>query len=208
MWCITIHMTLNHEDIHQALTLLGELLDETGQAPVHLVVCGGSALQAAAIVGRTTKDVDVLARRGEVDGEVSMAYPLPAHVAEAAAQVARELRLPNNWFNAATSLLTVPLEQLPAEVWSDLEEREYGRSLRLGYVGRVGLIYLKMSAVIGRTERRDLEDLQALAPNRMECEAAVQWLRNSQLINQGNRTRLESVLKKLGHDELGKGITE
>ena len=201
-------MALNHDDIHQALTLLGELLDEAGRAPVHLIVCGGSALQAAAIVGRTTKDVDVLARRGEVDGEISMAFPLPAHVVQAAAQVALELHLPNNWFNAATSLLTVPLEQLPVEVWSDLEEREYGRSLRLGYVGREGLIYLKMSAVIGRDEQRDLEDLQALAPNRMECEAAVQWLKHCQLINQGNRTRLESVLKKLGHDELGKEITE
>jgi hypothetical protein len=201
-------MALDHEDIHQALTLLGEMLDEAGRAPVHLIVCGGSALQAAGIVGRTTKDVDVLARRGEIDGEISMAYPLPAHVVEAAAQVARELRLPNNWFNAATSLLTVPLEQLPTEVWSDLEEREYGRSLRLGYVGRSGLIYLKMSAVTGRDERRDREDLQALAPNRMECEAAVQWLKRCQLIDQGNRTRLESVLKELGHDELGTRITE
>jgi len=117
-------MALDHDDIHQALTLLGELLDDAGQAPVHLVVCGGSALQAATIVGRTTKDVDVLARRGEVDGEISMAYPLPAHVVEAAAQVARELGLANNWFN------------------------------------------------------------------------------------QGNRTRLESVLNELGHNELGKGITE
>lgn len=113
-------MALNHEDIHQALTLLGELLEEAGQAPVHLIVCGGSALQAAAIVGRTTKDVDVLVRRGEIDGEIIMAYPLPAHV----------------------------------------------------------------------------------------VRAAVQWLKHCQLINQGNRTRLDSVLKKLGHDELSTGITE
>lgn len=201
-------MALNHEEIHQALTLLGELLDEAGQALVHLVVCGGSALQAAGIVGRTTKDVDVLARRGEVDGEITMAYPLPVHVVEAAAKVARELRLPDNWLNAATSLLTVPLEQLPPELWSGLEEREYGRSLRLGYVGRVGLIYLKMSAVTGRDERRDLEDLRALAPNRIECEAALRWLKHCELINQGNRTRLESVLKELGHDELCAGIIE
>ena len=103
---------------------MGELLEEAGQAPVHLIVCGGSALQAAAIVGRTTKDVDVLVRRGEIDGEIDgeiiMAYPLPAHV----------------------------------------------------------------------------------------VQAAVQWLKHCQLINQGNRTRLDSVLKKLGHDELSTGITE
>jgi len=201
-------MALDHEGIHQALTLLGELLDEAGQAPVHLIICGGSALQAAEIVGRTTKDVDVLARRGEIDGEITMAYPLPAHVVEAAAQVARELRLPSNWLNAATSLLTVPLEQLPPAIWSGLEEREYGRSLWLGYVARAGLIYLKMAAVAGREERRDLEDLQALAPNRTECEAALRWLKRCELINQGNRTRLESVLKELGHDELRAGITE
>ncbi len=201
-------MALDHEEIHQALTLLGELLDEAGLAPVHLVVCGGSALQAAEIVGRTTKDVDVLARRGEIDGEITMAYPLPTHVVEAAAKVARELRLLDNWLNAATSLLTVPLEQLPPEIWSGLEEREFGSSLRLGYVGREGLIYLKMSAVAGREERRDIEDLQALAPNRTECDAALRWMERCELIDQGNRTRLESVLKELGHDELCAGITE
>ena len=201
-------MALDHEGIHQALTLLGELLDEAGRTPVHLIVCGGTALQAANIVGRTTKDVDVLARRGEIDGEIMMAFPLPAHVVEAVAKVARELRLPDHWLNATTSLLTVPLEQLPQEIWSGLEEHEYGNSLRLGFVDRAGLIYLKFAAVTGREERRDLEDLQALAPNRIECEAVLQWLKRCELIDQGNRTRLESVLKQLGHDELHTGTTE
>ena len=201
-------MALNYEGIHEALTLLGELLDEAGQAPVYLIVCGGSALQAAEIVGRTTKDVDVLARRGEIDGEITMAYPLPAHVVEAVAKVARELRLPDNWLNAATSLLTVPLEQFPPEIWIGLKDCDFGNSLRVGYVGRAGLIYLKMAASAGRDERRDLEDLQALAPNRIECEAALQWLKHCELIHQGNRTRLERVIKELGHDELRTRITE
>ncbi len=89
-------------------------------------------------------------------------------MAEAAAKVARELRLPTNWLNASTSLLMVPFDQLPAEIWSDVLERDYGTSLRVGFVGRSGQIYLKMYPAVGREEERDLEDLRSLDPSSSE----------------------------------------
>ncbi|MCB1236533.1 MAG: hypothetical protein KDM91_15805 [Verrucomicrobiae bacterium] len=63
--------------IDESLYLLGELLDLEKERPIHLLVSGGSALLAAEIVARTTNDVDVIALRGEVDGEIVSAYPLP-----------------------------------------------------------------------------------------------------------------------------------
>ena len=61
---------LDQTRLETSLSLLGELLDEQLTEPVHLVVVGGSALLASGAISRTTGDVDVFARRGEVDGEI------------------------------------------------------------------------------------------------------------------------------------------
>ena len=55
------------------------------RSPVHLVVCGGSALIALKLVVPTTKDVDVLATLQ--DGELHCARPLPEWLQEDAAAV-------------------------------------------------------------------------------------------------------------------------
>ena len=134
-------------------------------------MCGGAALRAAAVISRVTKDVDVLATRGEVDGEISSAWPLPDSLNQAVADVATELDLPKNWLNASTSLLIGPLDELPAEVWTDLHERSYGSLLRISFIGRAGQIPLKLHAAIGRRETRDLDDLHALAPTATNATA-------------------------------------
>lgn len=182
----------------EALTLLGEVLESRRTAPCHLIVCGGAAIRAELIVSRVTKDVDVLATRGEVDGEISAAWPLPEPLKEAVSDVAEELGLPANWLNASTSLLIGPLEQLPPEVWNDLREKSYGRSLRISYVGRAGQIPLKLHAAMGRNEARDLDDLKALAPTAEECRRAAGWLRRAALDDAGER-RLNEILELLGH---------
>ncbi|MGL4402107.1 MAG: hypothetical protein ACRCXD_19800 [Luteolibacter sp.] len=147
-----------------ALMLLGEVLGTARSLPYHLVVCGGAALRANEIVSRVTRDVDVLAVRGSVDGEVGTAWPLPENLREAVAEVATELGLPENWLNASTSLVVGPLEGLPTEVWTDLRTNHYGPFLTISYVGRAGQIPLKLSAALSRNEARDLDDLRALAP--------------------------------------------
>jgi hypothetical protein len=180
--------------------LLGELLEERSVPPLRLIVCGGTALRALGIVTRVTKDVDVLARRGEVDGELFPAWPLPDEVRDAVAEVATELRLPSNWLNTSTSMLMVPLDELPAELWSEIQEEDFGRCLRIGFVGRVGQIHLKMYAALGRVEQRDVDDLVALAPTGEEWERVAKWLRDGGLLDAAGEQRLAEVLKEVGHE--------
>lgn len=198
MGVINIHMDAMATDWDGALTLLGEVLEGRNMAPCHLVVCGGAALRAAAIVSRVTRDVDVLAQRGEIDGELSSAYPMSESLKQAVAEVATELNLPANWLNASTSMLIGDLESLPAEVWQDLHEKAYGPRLRISYIGRAGLIVLKFKAAIGRQEGRDLDDLMALAPDAQTCRRAVAWLRRNGM-DTASETRLQQILTTLGH---------
>lgn len=193
-------MALGATEWERALFLLGEELERRGVAPCRLVVCGGAALLVRGVISRVTRDVDVLAMRGEVDGEVSCAYPLSDEIKKAAADVAVELDLPPNWFNAATSMLIGSLEDLPKEIWHDLEERSYGSCLRISYVGRIGQIFLKFRALMGRMEDRDADDLKALAPDVVICRRAIESLRRSDLIDAAGEKRLNKILTELGHE--------
>lgn len=184
---------------NEALMLLGEVLESRRIDPCHLVVCGGTALLAAGVISRSTKDVDVLARRGEVDGEIGAAWPLPDALKEAVAEVAVELGLPSDWLNASTSMLIGPLDELPSEVWSDLLEEAYGTRLRISHVGRAGQILLKLNAALDRREPRDLDDLKTLAPTVAECDRAQRWVSEFTAMDAARQQRLNEVLKLLGH---------
>lgn len=192
-------MALGVTEWERAIFLLGEELERLGAAPYRLVVCGGAALLATGVVSRVTRDVDVLAARGEVDGEISCACPLPEEIRNAVADVAVELDLPANWLNAATSMLIGPLEDLPKEVWQDMEERSYGACLRISYVGRRGQIFLKFRALAGRAEDRDADDLKALAPDAAQCCEAIESVRKNQVVDAEGERRLQKILTELGH---------
>ena len=193
-------MALGATEWERAIFLLGEELERRGVAPCHLVVCGGSALLATGVVSRVTRDVDVLAMRGEVDGEISCAYPLSEEIRNAVADVAVELDLQNNWMNASTAMLIGPLEDLPREIWQDMEERSYGTSLRISYVGRRGQIFLKFRALVGRAEDRDADDLKALAPDVAQCREAIESVRKTQVVDAESERRLRKILIELGHE--------
>ena len=85
-----------------------------------MVVSGGSALLARDIVSRHTHDIDVLAMRGEIDGELMPAWPLPEYVKKCAAFIATTKHLDPDWLNATTSLMVIRLENFPREVWTGL----------------------------------------------------------------------------------------
>jgi len=197
-------MNYTEDPLQRALMLLGGILDARHSTPVELVVCGGAALRAIGLVSRATKDVDVLARRGEIDREVMSAWPLPDFLLEAVAEVAGELRLPLNWLNASAGIMTMALENLPASVWSELVEYEYGSRLRIGFVGRKGLLFLKAHAAVDREEKRDLFDLKAIDPTTAEWQEVMAWLEKRCLVNDGNRARLYEVMSALkvegGHE--------
>lgn len=191
---------MNADALARALDLLGEILAEGGSVPVWLVVGGGSALLAQRLGSRPTKDVDVMALR-EWEGNVVSAYPLPAAVKEAALQVAGELRLHPDWINGAASLHGVDLSLLPPFFWQDLDTRAYGRKLKISFIGRQGLILLKLSAALGRDQRRDIEDLLCLQPTSSETEESLRWVLRH-LHESTTHPKLPTLFNELGHADL------
>jgi len=95
---------MDQSALDQAMSLLGNLMVARKRDPIHLVVCGGSALIALNLVTRTTKDVDVLATM--TDGQLNCARPLPDWLREDANAVRTELNLPDNWFNGNLARLS------------------------------------------------------------------------------------------------------
>lgn len=191
---------MNEEDLNRALDLLAEFLADGSAAPVWLVVGGGSALLVQRLSARPTKDVDVMALR-EWEGNVISAYPLPAPVKDAASKVARELRLDSDWLNGAASLHGFDLSQLPTSFWQDIDDREYGQALKVSFIGRPGLILLKLGAALGRDQHRDMEDLLSLKPTQIETEESLRWILKN-LHGTTTHSKLHSLLKELGHDDL------
>jgi hypothetical protein len=186
--------------LNAALSLLGEFLAESRAAPVWLVVGGGSALLALRLSTRPTKDVDVMALR-EWEGNIVSAYPLPDAVKEAAARVAIELRLNQDWLNSAASLHGFDLAQLPSRFWQDIDTREFGDNLKISFIGRQGLILLKLSAALGRDQWRDIEDLLSLKPTRVETEESLRWVL-SHLHDIKTHPKLPLLLQQIGHADL------
>lgn len=199
---------LDQNIVHESLALLGELLAERRVRPLHLVVSGGSALLAAEIVSRTTHDVDVIAMRAEVDGDVIDAHPLPEFLKECAREVAEEKNLRTNWLNAATALLMIDLRRFPPDFLGDLIERSYGDWLRVSFIGRSGQIYLKFYAAVARSEARDLGDLRALAPDAKEAERTARWLIDEEVISTAQIPGLLDLLRNLEHHDLVSQIKE
>lgn len=191
--------------LEESLSLLGEILDTGKAPPIHLVVIGGSALLASGIISRTTGDVDILARRGEVDGEIIDARPLPDFLISAAEKVAAEFRLAPNWLNASAALFSTPLRSYPEEFWQDRIEKSFGERLRISFIGRSGQLYLKLHAAVDPERRKradDLSDLKALSPSASETERVVRWLFRENLVSEGENPLVVEVLESLGHEDL------
>ena len=160
------------EQLHEALSALGDLLEAAGES-CHLVVIGGSGLVAIHAVSRTTRDVDVVAL--EKDGALVSAEPLPEAVSKAAATVARDLGLEKNWLNPGpTGLLDLGL---PAGFTDRLTGRDYGPRLRVSFASRVDQVFFKLYALADRQEPRDFADLRQLEPTPAELRDAARWAR-------------------------------
>ena len=193
---------LDQQIVEDSLKLLGELLAARKERLIHLVVSGGAALLAAEIVSRTTYDVDVIAMRGEVDGDILDAHPLPEFLKECVREVAEEKCLRANWLNASTAMLMMNLRRFPADFLTDLVDRSYGDWLRVSFIGRAGQIYLKFYAAVARNEARDLADLRALAPTETEVDRAARWLVEEEVVSKAEVPRLARIVSELGHHDL------
>jgi hypothetical protein len=196
---------MNEAILIAAFELLDDFLTEGKVAPVWLVVGGGSALLVQRLSTRQTKDVDVMALR-EWEGNIVSAYPLPDAVKNVAAKVAEELRLDPDWLNGAASLHGFDLSTLPSWFWLELDTREYGSHLKISFIGRKGLILLKLSAALDRDQRRDIEDLVCLKPTSAEVEELLRWVfRNIHEISA--HPKIPNLLSELGHADLIPGFS-
>ena len=191
---------MNEAALITAFELLDDFLSAGNSAPVWLVVGGGSALLIQRLSTRQTRDVDVMALR-DWEGNIISAYPLPEAVKQAAAKVAVEMRLDPDWLNGAASLHGFDLSLLPTWFWQELDTREYGRNLKISFIGRKGLILLKLAAALDRDQRRDLEDLASLRATGPETEECLRWVLTN-LHEARTHPKLPLLLRELGHADL------
>ena len=164
--------------LDKALQGVGELLARGGDQAA-IVVVGGTALNLLGVVDRYTRDVDVLALatprpRGEPNN-VRAPDPLPSALRDAAATVARDLRLPDDWLNTVVGAQWKT--GLPPGLVDRIQWQRFG-GLWVGLPHRLDMIHFKLYAAaddIG-TKSRHYQDLVALAPTPAELERARLWV--------------------------------
>jgi hypothetical protein len=189
---------MDQSALDQAMTLLGNLMVARKRSPIHLVVCGGSALIALNLVTRTTKDVDVLAT---LDGDqLHCARPLPDWLHEDANAVRTELNLPDNWLNDGPADENLFRLGLPSGVAGRLVQREFGPVLKVGFISRYDQIHFKLYAAADQGGRH-FTDLKKLSPTADELLAAARWT-FTQDVSEGFRQVVGEVLQALGYGNL------
>lgn len=124
------------------------------------------------------RDVDVIARVEEVDGQrrIVRAEPFPPEFTAAIERVARDFGLPSDWLNAVVG------RQWEAGFPPGFEEgmgwSTYS-GLTVGLVGRETLVALKFFAAVDQgAESVHWQDLLALRPTGDEIDRAVAWVRS------------------------------
>lgn|SRR5574337_143128 len=163
------------EDLAAALRRVGDLLDARDEA-WSIVIVGGAALNLPGMVARPTVDVGVLAIGRSPAGALEAApEPLPGALAQAAREVARDLRLPGEWLNSNAA--GQGKLGLPAGFQDQIHWRQFG-SLAAGIVDGLDLIHLKLYAACDDTgpSSRHFSDLLQLAPSDDELVRAGAWV--------------------------------
>ena len=189
---------MDQSALNQAMSLLGNLMVVRKRPPIHLVICGGSALIALNLVTRTTKDVDVLATL--VDGQLRCARPLPDWLREDANAVRTELSLPDNWLNDGPADENLFRLGLPSGVAGRLVQREFGPVLKVSFISRYDQIHFKLYAAADQGGRH-FTDLKKLSPTADELLAAMRWT-FTQDVSEGFRQVVGEVLQALGYGNL------
>lgn len=195
---------LDVTQLEHALHLLQDLLRLEDVAPLHLVVCGGSALIALGLVPRTTRDLDILALKEE--GQLVEPVPLPPGLVAAAEAVATALGLPQHWLNNGPSSGAGGLFQigLPADLDGRLITRVYGPSLTVSFIGRADHIPFKLWASVERGGYH-IDDLLKLHPTEEEIRAAALWTLEKD-VSEGYRTLLVRMLNELGYADVARTL--
>jgi hypothetical protein len=186
------------------LAALADQLDLAGVDETHLVVCGGTALNALGFVDRPTLDVDVVALAFVgAAGRTSFASaePLPADLQAAAHRVAADFDLPAEWLNSGPAELL--RFGLPGGCEARVVTRRYGARLLVSFLGRFDLICTKLYAYVDAGPGKHGDDLRALSPAVAELEEAAHWCRTHDP-SEGFLEELEAALISLGVEHVAR----
>ena len=199
-----MNRTLDATQLEQALHLLQDQLRLEDAAPLHLVVCGGSALIALGLVPRTTRDLDLLAL--EQEGQLVAPVPLPPTLLAAAQGVATGLGLPQDWLNNGPSSGEGGLFQigLPEGLQERLTTRVYGPTLTVSFIGRADQIPFKLWASVDRGGYH-IDDLLKLQPTQEESRAAALWTLEKD-VSEGYLMLLGRLLTELGYADVARTL--
>jgi hypothetical protein len=189
----------NVKKLHDALSLLNDLMANLSEEHCGIVVCGGSALIATGLVDRTTKDVDILALMGE---QLLDAQVLPPYLVEAAKKTAKAMNLPENWFNSGPAELF--RMGLPVGFSERLIKREIGKSLTVYYISRIDQIHFKLYASVDRGGYH-IDDLLKLTPTEEELIQAGRWSRTHD-VSEAYAELLRILLKELGYADASERV--
>lgn len=195
----------NKDEIDKALSALGEQLAAMKNPPLDLLVCGGSALHALRLITRPTKDIDIVAllAKGPLDGLIMQtSEPLPAHLIAAAAKVARDLQLKDDWINPGpTSALDFGL---PEGVIERAQTKTYGPYLTVRFISRFDQVHFKLYAAVDQAGKH-YQDLLALKPTAEELEKAARWSMTHD-VSEGYRGEVKRIIKGMGYPDVAQRL--
>lgn len=161
---------LNSIDLHNALSVLGDVLNDR-HLQFEVVAIGGGGLLLLGMISRTTKDVDLVALIEH--GTFVSAKKLPVPLLTAIAEVGRALNLGENWVNTGPSDLF--LMGLPEGFANRMSTQHYG-GLTLHLAGRFDQICFKLYASADQgQESKHFADLKSLKPTQEELRIAANW---------------------------------
>jgi len=184
------------------LSALDKQIGAHNGKPIHIVVCGGSALIFLGLTTRATTDIDILGQYEAGAGIVASLPQLPDWFEAAAAKVKRDFNLPEDWIN------TGPASQvssgLPEGLAKRLVHKKYGEFLSVSFISRVDQVFFKLYASVDRGGYH-VEDLMQLHPTSPELRSAGTWVL-AQDVSAEFRMLLISFLKHIGFTDVAERI--
>ncbi len=197
---------LTKDIINKTLKLLNDRMELNGTSPIKIVVCGGSALIAANLVNRVTKDIDIVALMNK-KAQLIEPVPLPIDFMKAAKQVGELLDLPDDWINNGPSSNEGGIFQLglPELFTERLQEVKYGDALTVYFISRLDQIHFKLWAAVDRFGGYHADDLIALNPTMEEILQAAKWSMKLDP-SAGYHEMLKMFLRQIGFDNVAERI--
>jgi hypothetical protein len=199
---------LDYTTLNRAFLSLGVLLEDSNNAQINIVVCGGSSLIATNLVNRTTKDVDVVAML-DSNEKIVEAQLLPETLLQAAGSVAAAMNLPAYWLNNGPRSIVnprLPNYGLPEGFLQRLKMRAYGTKLNVYFLDRIDQIYFKLFAAVDHGgPSRHLDDLDSLTPTDDELYDAAQWVKIQDPSEDFTET-MKTMLRMTGHERVAEKL--